>query len=309
MTREESGPALLGQGDGCVQACSASILQTGYRGWIFSETPYYSQRLRRNGEDCVCLARQDRTALENMFGGKERGNNVGRFKFAVCEWSFPCWGELAIKMAYEAGFDGVQLGDGGGSMHAYPLRDRRVQEYYLQAGSDYHISFPQIHLYTLGHQCYYRSRLDTLEGQTCLESIKQGVIAASEMGCTSVIIDGMRMNNAAKRQHIFQVAQYAVRIGEEYGIQIGMETDMSMEDHISFLDALDGKLKLCFDAHNPVMYGTGYPPDMIRTLGKDRIDHFHVKESQANEDGFLSVETPIVLLGEGCTFLESPHRR
>lgn len=227
---------------------------------------------------------------------------MGRFKFAVCEWSFPCWGELAIKMAYEAGFDGVQLGDGGGSMHAYPLRDRRVQEYYLQAGSDYHISFPQIHLYTLGHQCYYRSRLDTLEGQTCLESIKQGVIAASEMGVPSVIIDGMRMNNAAKRQHIFQVAQYAVRIGEEYGIQIGMETDMSMEDHISFLDALDGKLKLCFDAHNPVMYGTGYPPDMIRTLGKDRIDHFHVKESQANEDGFLSVETPIVLLGEGCTF-------
>lgn len=44
-------------------------------------------------------------------------------------------------MAYEAGFEGVQLGDGGGSMHAYPLRDRRVQEYYLQAGSDYHIPF------------------------------------------------------------------------------------------------------------------------------------------------------------------------
>ena len=77
VTREESGPALLGQGDGCVQACSASILQTGYRGWIFSETPYYSQRLRRNGEDCVCLARQDRTALENMFGGKERGEQRG----------------------------------------------------------------------------------------------------------------------------------------------------------------------------------------------------------------------------------------
>ena len=77
VTREESGPALLGQGDGCVQACSASILQTGYRGWIFSETPYYSQRLRRNGEDCVCIARQDRTALENMFGGKERGEQRG----------------------------------------------------------------------------------------------------------------------------------------------------------------------------------------------------------------------------------------
>ena len=227
---------------------------------------------------------------------------MARFQFAACEWSFPCWGSLAVKMAHEAGFDGLQLGDAGGSMQAYALRNKRVQEHYLNAGAKYGIVFPQIHLYTLGHQCYYRSRLDSLEGQECLESIRQGVIAASEMGVPSVIIDGMRMNNPAKRRHVFQVAQYAVKVGEEYGIQIGMETDMSLEDHISFLDALDGKLKLCFDAHNPVMYGTGYPPDMIRVLGKDRIDHFHIKESQANADGFLSVETPIVLMGEGCTF-------
>ena len=227
---------------------------------------------------------------------------MARFQFAACEWSFPCWGSLAVKMAHEAGFDGLQLGDAGGSMQAYALRNKRVQEHYLNAGAKYGISFPQIHLYTLGHQCYYRSRLDSLEGQECLESIRQGVIAASEMGVPSVIIDGMRMNNPAKRRHVFQVAQYAVKVGEEYGIQIGMETDMSLEDHISFLDALDGKLKLCFDAHNPVMYGTGYPPDMIRALGKDRIDHFHIKESRPNADGFLSVETPIVLMGEGCTF-------
>ena len=187
-------------------------------------------------------------------------------------------------------------------MHSFPLRNKKVQEYYLLAGEKYHISFPQIHLYTLGHQCYYRSRLDSLEGQICLESIKQGVLAANEMGIPTVIIDGMRLNNAAKKRRFFQVAQYAVAVGEEYGIQISMETDMTMEDQICFLDKLQGKIKLCFDAHNPVMYGTGYPPDMIRTLGKDRIDHLHVKESQANEDGFLSVETPIVLLGDGCTF-------
>ena len=131
---------------------------------------------------------------------------MSQFKFAACEWSFPCWGELAVRMAGQAGFDGMQLGDGGGSMHAYPLLDKRVQEHYLQAGEENHIEFPQIHLYTLGHQCYYRSRLDTLEGQTCLESIKNGVIAASQMGIPSVIIDGMRMNNAAKKQRVFDVA-------------------------------------------------------------------------------------------------------
>ncbi len=225
-----------------------------------------------------------------------------RFKFAACEWSFPYWGELAVKMAGEAGFDGLQLGDAGGSMTSHPLCDRRVQEYYLEAGERYGVEFPQIHLYTLGHQGYYRSRLDTLEGQECLETIRHAVIAASQMGVPSVIIDGMRMNNAAKKQHVLDVAKYAVRVGEEYGIQIGMETDMSLEDHFRFLDALDGKLRLCFDLHNPVMYGTGYPPDMVRALGKDRMDHFHIKESRPNEDGFVTVETPIVLMGKGGTY-------
>lgn len=51
------------------------------------------------------------------------------------------------------------------------------------------------------------------------------------------------------------------------------------------------------------MYGTGYPPDMIRALGKDRIDHFHMKESLADAEGFITKETaPIVPLGKGSTF-------
>ena len=90
---------------------------------------------------------------------------MSKLKFAACEWCFPCWGDLAVKMAHEAGFDGMQLGDAGGSMNAYPLRDPGVQAYYLEAGEKYHIEFPQIHLYTLGHQGYYRSRLDSLEGK------------------------------------------------------------------------------------------------------------------------------------------------
>lgn len=229
---------------------------------------------------------------------------MARFKFAACEWAFPCWGDLAVKMAHEAGFEGVQLGDGGGSMHSYPLRNKRVQEYYLNAGAKYGIEFPQIHLYTLGHQGYFRNRKDSAEGQICRESIRQGVIAASEMGVPSVIFDGMRMNNPAKKAHVFEVAKYAVALGEEYGIQIGMETDMMLEEHITFLDALDGKLKLCFDTHNPVMYGTGYPPDMIRRLGKDRIDHFHIKDNAGNEDGYVNVESPLVPFGTGVTFFE-----
>ena len=58
---------------------------------------------------------------------------MGRFKFGVCEFSFPCWGPLALQMAHEAGFTGMQLADAGGSTNSYPLNNKRVQESYLEA--------------------------------------------------------------------------------------------------------------------------------------------------------------------------------
>lgn len=184
-------------------------------------------------------------------------------------------------------------------MHGHPLRDKRVQEYYLAAGEKYGIKFPQIHLYTLGHLCYYRNALDSLEGKLCLEMIENAVIAASEMGIPSVIIDAMKLNNPAKKKHALEVAKFAVKVGAVYGVQIGVEVDFTMEDHIRFLEEAGGGLKLCFDTHNPCMYGTGYPPDMIRTLGKDRIDHFHMKDNAGDAAGMVTYDTPLVSFGTG----------
>ena len=220
---------------------------------------------------------------------------MSRVKFGVCEFSFPCWGPLALQMAHEAGFTGMQLADAGGSTNAYPLNNKRVQDSYLEAAAKYGITLQSIHLYTLVRQSYIRFSQNSPEGRECMESIKNGIIAASQMGIPVVMIEGMRMYGAAQYKHVYQMYQYAVKVAEDYGVQIAMETDIRLEDHFKFLDKFDGKLKLCFDTHNPVMYGTGYPPDMIRALGKDRMEHFHIKESQPNADGFITV------LGEGST--------
>lgn len=230
---------------------------------------------------------------------------MGKIKFGVCEFSFPCWGPLAVQMAHEAGFTGIQLADAGGSTNSYPLNNRRVQDCYLEASAKYGVELQSIHLYTLVRQNFIRYSQSSPEGQACMESIKMGIIAASEMKIPTVMIEGMRMYGAAQRQHVLDMYRYAVQVAEDYGVQIAMETDVSLEDHFKFLDHFDGKLKLCFDTHNPVMYGTGYPPDMIRALGKERIDHFHVKESQLDAEGFVTKETsPIVLLGTGGTFFQ-----
>lgn len=230
---------------------------------------------------------------------------MGRFKFGVCEFSFPCWGPLALQMAHEAGFTGMQLADAGGSTNSYPLNNKRVQESYLEASVKYGIELQSIHLYTLVRQNFIRYSQSSPEGQECMESIRKGIIAAAEMHIPTVMIEGMRMYGAAQHKHVFDMYKYAVEVAQDYGVQIAMGTDIRLEDHFKFLDQFDGKLKLCFDTHNPVMYGTGYPPDMIRVLGRERIDHFHMKESQPDAEGFVTKETaPIVLLGQGGTFFK-----
>lgn len=230
---------------------------------------------------------------------------MDRFQFGVCEFSFPCWGPLALQMAHEAGYTGMQLADAGGSTNAYPLNNKRVQDSYLEASAKYGIQLQSIHLYTLVRQNFIRYSQSSPEGQECMESIKNGIIAASEMHIPTVMIEGMRMYGAAQHQHVLDMYKYAVKVAGDYGVQIAMETDVTLENHFKFLDQFDGKLKLCFDTHNPVMYGTGYPPDMIRALGKGRIDHFHMKESQPDAEGFVTKETaPIVLLGQGGTFFK-----
>ncbi len=233
---------------------------------------------------------------------------MSRFQFAACEWTFPCWGSTAVRMAGEAGFEGMQLGDAGAVMHAHPLRNRRVQEYYLEAGAKYGVEFPQIHLYTLGHLGFYRSPFDSPEGKICRDIIENAVIGASEMGIPTVVIDSMRMNSPAKKRHALDMAKFAVKVGADHGVGIAMETDMTLEDHFAFLDEVGGGLKLCFDTHNPCMYGTGHPPDMIRALGRDRIDHFHIKDNGGDQRGFVTVGTPLVEFGTGVTFFEESAR-
>ena len=42
------------------------------------------------------------------------------YRFGACEHTFPCWGALAVQMAHEAGFEGLQLADAGGYLQPHP---------------------------------------------------------------------------------------------------------------------------------------------------------------------------------------------
>lgn len=51
-------------------------------------------------------------------------------KLGICEWSLPVSGATAIEIAAEAGFEGMQIGEAGGRLAAFPLNNQKVQESY-----------------------------------------------------------------------------------------------------------------------------------------------------------------------------------
>ena len=44
-----------------------------------------------------------------------------QYKFGACEYNFPMWGSLALEMAHEAGYDGIEITDGGGYLQPHPM--------------------------------------------------------------------------------------------------------------------------------------------------------------------------------------------
>ena len=81
---------------------------------------------------------------------------MAQFKIGVCEFSFPCRGPIAIGMAGEAGFDGVQIADCMGSDEGYPLHNPYVQDCYLKACEEHKVELQAMHLQRLMTQRFLK---------------------------------------------------------------------------------------------------------------------------------------------------------
>ena len=124
---------------------------------------------------------------------------MGNVKFGACEYNFPVWGSLALEMAHEAGFDGIEITDGGGYLQphpmnkglfveyerlalnlvrldGFPLTDRIIQEDYLEAQAKTGMWITGIYLYFLNSQGFVNCDNKTLQGQDALKTIKLSLI-------------------------------------------------------------------------------------------------------------------------------------
>lgn len=94
--------------------------------------------------------------------------------------------------------------------------------------------------------------------------------------------------------------KYAIKVADDRGIRIAASSDLPLNAQFQLIQALGGRLKLAFDTHAPLVYGTGAPADLIQALGKQPIEHFRMRDFHLDAKGFIPDEnTSIALLGRG----------
>lgn len=247
---------------------------------------------------------------------------MGNYQFSASEYCFPIWGRLAMEMAKDAGFTGIQITDGGGYLQphpknngfveyerfgldlrrkdSFPLTDKTVQDYYLECAEKTGIQLTGIYLYLLDHQGFIKFADRTPQGQQCRETIRSAVKAASEMRIPLVIIPANGMFGVGQHSYAFDKLRYAVEVGEEFGVRVAASMDTPLSRQLEILEKLDGKLKLNFNTIDPTFYATGDAPAMIRGLKPEQAACFRVRDMARTSEGYVvKEESRNTLLGQG----------
>lgn len=222
------------------------------------------------------------------------------YKIGVCEFSFPCWGPLAIQMAAKAGYEGMQLADAGGAANAYPLLNDFIRNAYLETAEQSKLTFQAIHFHSLFHRHLIDHPPESALGTEAREHIAKDVEACCLMRIPVAMITVTNILSAEQYANVCDALRYANELCKDAGIRLTIETDLRPDAFHRLQEDIGQGAKLCFDTMNPMVYGIGVPSALIHQYGIDQIDHFHVKDCAPNSRGFFTkYTTPMRLIGEG----------
>ncbi len=218
---------------------------------------------------------------------------MGKYKFACTQWGMPGEGLYGVRVAAEAGLDGLQI-EIGSHENGYPLLQKTVREGYMEDSKRYGIEFPSIVLNDLGKNDFVHGK-NTPEGQIAYESFDIAIEIAAEMGIGMVMIPNFFNNFIVEPEHFDNAAealQYCCDRAARYGITIASETVLAWEDHKRVLDKVGrSNIGVFFDSMNYKFFSHLDPLPNLRELYPHMVNQLHFK------DGVSDLSQ--CLLGEG----------
>lgn len=207
-------------------------------------------------------------------------------QIGVCEWSLPVSGPFSVNFAADVGFEGVQLGDLGGSTKGYPMSNRCIREGYIEAAANTGVKLHSMHLHTLVRQGGMIHPMHSPEGESAVASLKIGIESCAAMGIPCVNVSAF-FKTFIKDDYDFDnfaaMLNFAVAYGADRGVGIVYEPILAIKDTLLMLDRVKG-LRINYDTLNPLFAGSGDPQVEIHTLGSAVIDHVHVKDAKYKSD-------------------------
>lgn len=200
----------------------------------------------------------------------------GRFRIGACDWSIGAAGDInAFAVAKQIGLDGVQISLNTGTDHQHlrqPDRRQAVKKAAQQAG----IAIGGLAIGLLNTVPY---KSDPRTEQWVYDSID----VAKDLGVKTVLLAFFAKNDLRNDPIGTQVVVDRLRViapkAERAGVVLGIESWLSAPEHRAILDAVGSSaVKVYYDVCNASVMGYDIF-DEIRTLGKDRICEFHLKEN------------------------------
>ena len=218
---------------------------------------------------------------------------MSRFKFGVTQWGMPGEGHYSVRIAKEAGLDGMQI-ELGGYESGYGLAQKYVMEKYIEDSAKYGIEFPSLVTNDLGVNGFVEGR-QSESGKIAYETMRIGIETAAAMKITTIMIPNFFANWIANERHFDNTVEaliFCCDFAAKHNIVIASETGLSPEDHFRLLDQVNRpNIGIFFDCMNARFFGKR---DQLDTLMKELprfVPQLHIKDGIDQLSG--------ALLGEG----------
>jgi sugar phosphate isomerase/epimerase len=216
-------------------------------------------------------------------------------KIGICEWYLATSGPSSVKTAGLLGFDGIQLSDLGGLTRNFPMTDKRLQEQYLENAQECGIELQAYYSPSLTDQGGIKYPLNSSEGKDALYCFTKGLEVCVSLRIPTILVasyDKSNFRNDYEMKNTAEMLKLFVQLAQEKGVQVAYECFATTERLTWILEYVGNGLKICYDTLNPIRFGFSNPPDEIRRLGIDILDHIHVKDAPEDMVGSCT-------LGEG----------
>ena len=177
---------------------------------------------------------------------------MGNFKLGIVEWACPLPGPYGLKLAHEAGLQGMEL-DFGDYEDGFPLSNPKIQQAYLECGERFQMEFPSICLNALNKHGMNHP-FDSYDGTIAMEAIRKGIRAAKEMGIPVVQLpsfDNGDIRDDADFYNVCEKLKVACDMAAKYDLTIATENVLSAEETLTMLEQVGrDNLKIFFDTQN-----------------------------------------------------------